>query len=444
MFKKKVIKIKLDVKNHERILIKFSLIILLLLLLFKKRFYIKFNQIHIISNNVNMNSNSFTYEKDKLEKYLLDIGNSWILEAIYLYTVAPFGVIAILLNIISLITLLKFQNVKRSQYKYLKVFTLNSLLLSMMIFFFIFTHIPRYNDFSLTYFARFYRCVIMINVANMLNFYEGVLNILIILERMSNFVLKFKKLTQIPPYLTSIGFLIICIIICLPTFKLSTVKSEDDFLKAINNYNESNKIFRYCEKTEFSQSLIGKIIIAFVILVMNGITLIIEVTCTIVAIYNFRKYLESRANLLNNKNDHNRNDLRVNYQNGVVNLDFNGSRFDISINNTAGLAQENFKQASIRINNANKNLSKVERNLTKMSIRFAILSSISNLCILFYNLFVLFVGDDNFFYYYLVFSACLFTLIKLSANFIFYYRYNKNFQVVFRNFFINTLFRKLN
>jgi hypothetical protein len=385
-----------------------------------------------------MNSSDFelSYDRNKLEIFLLNTGNSWTLETVYLFTVLPFGVLAILLNIICLVTLFKFKNVKTSQYKYLKVFTLNSLFLSMMIFFFIFTHIPRYNDFSLTYFARFYRCVIMINVANMLNFYEGVLNILIVLERMSNFVLKFKSFTKIPPYLTSIVFLIICVFICLPTFKLSSVTSQNEFLKSINNYNESNPIFRYCEKSEFSKSIEGKIIIAFVIVIMNGITLIIEITCTIIAIYSFRKYLESRANLVNNKNDQNRNNLRVNYQNRVGNYDLNQSRVvaEVTINNTIGSIGENNNHISLRPNNASKNLSKAERNLTKMSIKFAILSSISNLCILFYNLFVLFIGDDNFFYYYLVFSACLFTLIKLSANFFFYYHYNKNFRVIFQNF----------
>lgn len=393
-----------------------------------------------------MNSSSFKNDIEKLEFFLIKTGNTWILETIYLYTVSPVGVVAIVLNIISLATLLKFKNVNTSQYKYLKIFTLNSLFLSMMIFFFIFTHIPRYDSFSLTYFARFYRCVIMINVANMLNFYEGVLNILIILERMSNFVLKFKKLTRIPPYIASGVFLIVCILICLPTFKLSTVKSQDDFLNTINNYNENNTVLSYCEKTEFSRSLFGKIIIALVIVIMNGITLIIEVTCTILAIYNFRKYLESRSNLMKNKNDLNLNNLRVNNTNKVGHLDINNETSmvnEVTVNNTTGSVGEN-NQKSSKMNNSNRNLSKVERNLTKMSIKFAILSSLSNICILFYNLFVLFVGDNNIFYYYLVFSACLFTLLKLSANFFFYYHYNKNFRVIFQNFLTKCFKKKIN
>ena len=178
-----------------------------------------------------------TFLEKNYEIFFEQTGSTWILERIYLYSVTPFGFLAVILNLVNLLTFLKFKIEPTSLIRYMKIFTLNSIMLSLMIFLFIFTHLPRHFSFSLSYPARLYRCVIMINVANMLNFYETILNILIMIERISSFVLKFKKYTNIPPYRTSFLCLILCIIICLPTYFMSYVKSQTDFEFDIENYH---------------------------------------------------------------------------------------------------------------------------------------------------------------------------------------------------------------
>lgn len=355
------------------------------------------------------------------EIFLTTTGSTWLLESIYLYAVTPFGITGILFNIINIITFLNFKSEKINLFQYMKVFTFNSILLSCMIFLFVFTHLPRYFDFSVSYIARFYRCIIMINVANMLNFYETVINILIILERMSSFVLKFKNLKNLPPYKASFLLFTSCIVISLPTFFMSYVKTQKEFIDDINNYNETNNdiIFRYCEKTAFSQSLIGKIMIALVIIIMNVITLIVEITVTIMTIYYFRDYLKTRAKIINKNQGKSLIDT-TNTENKSILI----TTLENTSNNNSNNNQKNIKM---------KKMNKSNRNLTKMCIEFSIISSISNICILFYNLFVLFVGDNNYFYYYIVFAACLFTLLKLSSNFFFFYHYNSNFKTTFNN-----------
>ena len=217
-----------------------------------------------------------------LEKFLNLTGSTWLSETIYLYTVAPFGLTGIILNALNLVVLIKMPNAKHISIpllNYMKVYSINSILLSIMIFLFIFTHLPRYFQYSISYVARFYRCIIMINVANMLNFYESALYILIMLERISSFVLKFRKYTNIPCYKTSFLCLAFCCLICLPTYFMSYVKNDYEFNYELDNNNQI--IYRYCEKTEFGNSIYGKIIISIVILTMNGLTLIIEITLII-------------------------------------------------------------------------------------------------------------------------------------------------------------------
>ena len=356
---------------------------------------------------------------DYYEIFLIKTGSTWLLESIYLCSVLPFGFSAVILNIISLITFYRYKIEINPLIKYMKMFTLNSIFLSLMIFLFIFTHLPRYFTFSISYFARFYRCVIMINVANMLNFYETVLNILIMIERVSTFALKFRKYTKIPAYRTSIALFLLCNLICLPTYFLSSVKSDSSFVYDIEHYNQTFVEFKYCEKTNFSKSAYGKILISLVIVTMNGIALMMEISVTIVTIIYFKRYLRFKATLT-----HVRNKEKTASKFSINHI----SVYDSSNNVTSNSNNNSFK---LNCTSANNKMSKSNRNLTKMCIEFSILSAISNICILFYNLFLLFVGDNNYLYYYIVFAACLFTLIKLTSNFFFFYYYNSNFRKTF-------------
>ena len=344
--------------------------------------------------------------------FLKQTGSTWFSESIYFYSVAPLGIFGILLNTLSFIILLKLQEGSFSIFKYMRVFTLNSIFLSSMIFLFIFTHLPRHFRFSITYFARFYRCVIMINVANMLNFYESILNVLIMLERISSFVLKFKKYTNIPPYRTSLFCFIVCVLICMPTYFVSEVKDQDKFIHDIEHYNESQVELKYCHKTNFSKTGFGKLIISIVITIMNGIIVVIEVYLTIITLVNFKKYLKKRSSLytLNNKSK-------------AMLLDKNQI-------NTNNLKYNTKREADV-----STVLNKSSHNLTKMSIQFSVISSFSNIFILFYNFVMLFKSDISLFYYYVTFGACFLTLVKLCLNFFFFYLYNASFRKCFKNYF---------
>ncbi len=65
---------------------------------------------------------------------------------------------------------------------------------------------------------------------------------------------------------------------------MSYVKSDYEFNYELDNNNQI--IYRYCEKTEFGDSIYGKIIISIVILTLNGLTLIIEITLAVIILIN--------------------------------------------------------------------------------------------------------------------------------------------------------------
>jgi hypothetical protein len=358
--------------------------------------------------------NSNLSNAEIFENFLILTGSTWISETIYLYTVTPLSIVGIILNTLNLIIFFKMvnNNSSSSLIGYMKVYSLNSIILSIMIFLFIFTHLPRYFQFSISYLARLYRCLIIINVSNMLNFYESLLYILIMMERISGFVLKYKKYTNIPCYKTSFFCLFICILICLPTYFMFNIKSESEFyndiIQIVSNKNVS---ISYCEKTQFIDSIYGKILISIVIIIMNGVTLIIEITITIIAIVNFKRYLKKRCNFLNKKKS--------------IVMKTNQSSVSTSANTNNQIIIDNLK---VKMNRSSQ-------NLTKMSIQFLILSIISNILVLFFNFLVLFKNDDNIYFYFLTQAASFFTLIKLSANFFFFYAYNYNFKNSFLKIF---------
>jgi hypothetical protein len=142
--------------------------------------------------------------------------------------------------------------------------------------------------------------------------------------------------------------------------------------------------FRYCERTQFSGSLFGKLVLGLVILVMNFFTLVLELWFTSLSLIHFRNYVKKRLFIV---------------------------------------ARED------------NQMSQANRNLTKMSIQLSVLSTAASGFVLLYNLLILFMGDDNQFYYYITFGACLCVTLKMSLSFFFFYFYNNNFKRAFKRLF---------
>ena len=127
------------------------------------------------------------------EQFLRRIGSSIELDSTYLFLISPIAVIGFLLNIISLVGLFKIRVRGTVLYNYLRIYTINSVILNIIAVGSICTYAPRYFDGSITYFSRVYRCIIFNYVSTTFYFFGNVMDILIVLERIAIFNKKVKK-----------------------------------------------------------------------------------------------------------------------------------------------------------------------------------------------------------------------------------------------------------
>ena len=145
--------------------------------------------------NNNMNS---TFEID--ENFYLKIGSTWTLDTIYLAIISPLGFIGFLLNMICFLTLVKI-NIKTNDiklYEYLKVYSLNSALICLILGFSFTTLSPRYFTYFYNPFVKFYICYIFGYIIVSLSFCNNLLDILITFDRISIFTPKFNF--KVNPY----------------------------------------------------------------------------------------------------------------------------------------------------------------------------------------------------------------------------------------------------
>ncbi len=108
----------------------------------------------------------------------------WWVDQVFLYFMIPLAIICSLLNILTMIGLRRLNSKKCLIYKYMKVYTLVSILICISVFLSCLQHLPRYWAFSKSYIARVYTCYMGLIFNNTMFFFGNILNILIILERL--------------------------------------------------------------------------------------------------------------------------------------------------------------------------------------------------------------------------------------------------------------------
>ena len=129
-----------------------------------------------------MNNKSITYKLDLEEIFLLKIGSTLVIDSIYLYLVTILAALASILNALSfyIFTIGKFQN--KAIFTYLKYYSVNSLIISLLSLFSFYTYSPRYFSFALSFMARLYRCKFISFFAIFLIFDGYFIDILILIS----------------------------------------------------------------------------------------------------------------------------------------------------------------------------------------------------------------------------------------------------------------------
>lgn len=353
------------------------------------------------------------YESNDLNEIFFERFSSpdWIRDSLFLYLIIPLSFIAILLNLLTFIFLQTEIVQKSSLNTYIKIYTFVSLLICLTIFLSALTSIPRYLPFSYSYEARIFSCQIYAFTVTIMVLYSNILNILILVERLSVFVLRFCRFHSKNPLKLSTYVLIVCVLIKLIIFFQSETKNEQEFNEQKKNVTLLMNLNK-CERTDFSQTNFSKAYLILTYFVENILCLIVEIGGCKISIKYFRKYVYHKQEFIN-MNEYRR--WRFNNTNEIYQLSI------INHNNQHNEAEINQRELIYELN---VNLTRFILIQTIMSIFCNIISFLSSI------IFVSFSSPNSLFLYFvLVFD--LFYIIKHGSLFFVLILFNKYFRDYF-------------
>lgn len=276
---------------------------------------------------------------------------------------------------------------------------MNGFLGSLLTMFYFTSYSPRYLKFSNSYFSRVFICKIVNYVSPCILFHRYILDVVIILERVTYFGRsgRIKTILNYKPSYLMIGLLIISFTIQLPILFQLQARNDVDFNNLMSNL-KSYKSLEFCEKIEFFETLIGKIILLLIIVLRDIATLLIEMHFSYKSLKYYRLYLNKRSVIIARRMSKN----SINTQNSSQNC------FSMTIR-------------------------KKDSNLTKMTLVLSLGSIICHSLSLVCTILLMINRHQTY-----VFFICLFIiLLKNSLNIFFFYFFNKNFKKSLNKYIFN-------
>ena len=227
--------------------------------------------------------------------FLLKLGSSVPLDAIYLFVISPLGVIGTLLMLISFVIFLQKDFRNNAFFQYFQVYTLSSLIQAMAMIG-MFLKAPRYLfDLSISESARIYCCRILSSYVVALFFFFGdAIFILLNMERIAQFSPRLKSFMKIHPYLACCILLVICELINLPTFFVYEMAIDEDIKNALSSYKGVLGFKGLCPKTQFGLSPLGQAFNIFGYVVKGLVVLLVDFAINITSYYFLRDFLKKK------------------------------------------------------------------------------------------------------------------------------------------------------
>lgn len=370
------------------------------------------------------------------DSFYESIGSNWIIDTLFL-TLIPFGCLGFILNLISLIVLNNI-NIKNTKlYEYLKIYTLNSMFGCLLVMFSFYSYTPRYFNFSLSFPARFNRCVLFYFMYSTLYFYDNILDILIAIERLSIFINWLKKFSK--PNFISLLMFSVSVLLNLPILFWFDVKSDEEIVRLSDSeYQQS-----FCNLSKFMKSSFGLTVSILSALIRDLVTLILEILISLLTMMYLRKFFEKKNRLRTSGT------LAAGSLNEEALCMQPSSNVSIDANNPIGMAiirsnlnlcvptnaLNHVRQLTLSSNEEVKDREAAERNM-KMTIVLLTFSTGTHILTLFVTISVI-LND----FIFIKISALNMFLIMISYQFkhfsnlfIFYY-FNLKFQAEFKRLF---------
>ena len=346
--------------------------------------------------------NSTAQTSFTLDYWLGLVGSSKILDSLYLYVLTPISALAIILNSIALHIQHKKPFRNSTFNEYLKIYTFNSLLLSLLQTTAFTNKTYRLFSFTNTYEAMFYGCYFYTPLVSILYINISLLEICIIVRR----ILYFNKYPFIfrKYFKTKIVCSILLLISILVNF-LIYFMFKPYYVQVII---EDNSLFgiNFIIQTEFFLTLSGTMLIHVMFEIRDILILLVKLVLNIILVVLIRRY--------------------------IIKIKTEKKEFSMRIST-------NMLHTEVPISDKAPNyLNSTERNQTYLAIIMCVFSAIKHL---FYiaSYIIKFINNDNFaFYIYYLFLLSI--SIESLTNFLLLYKYNNLFKCEFRKSF--SLFKR--
>ena len=233
-------------------------------------------------------NNSTKKPIDMKSEFLANIQINHYTDALALYLIVPLASLSTLFNFISFLIFCRKSFNQIALFKYMRIYTFSSFIVSFSLIFYFFFAPFTFYELSISFISRVYICKLTQSYITLFIFlYQNTLDIFINIERALNFSSRFNSFKKISPYLICFMILIVCILIHGPNYLLYNLVSDEDLYIKL----------RYCEKTAFTESNLGKLLLIISYLVEGPVVLIAVIVTNIISMVSFLRFMKRKAQL---------------------------------------------------------------------------------------------------------------------------------------------------
>ena len=229
--------------------------------------------------------------------YYMIVGSTWTYDSIYLFLVTPMGFLGLLLNLIAFGIFISKRFRSQPLFKYLQVYTFNSLILSAT-FSLSFLISPRYFfDLSHSTLARIFKCYLVPSVIVSLVFYfNNALDVLINIQSAAVYTNRFKSTN---PYVLCAIVFAVCFVVNSPNYLLITMSTDEQVNHGLSSLANILKFKGLCLRNPIYLTPYGTVITLFGFAVKELLTLCLEIASSLASIYCMKSYYKRNRQLTN-------------------------------------------------------------------------------------------------------------------------------------------------
>ena len=215
-------------------------------------------------------------------------GNYLISEQFYIYGIGPFGFLGLILNLISLITFKKRGLAKKPIFDFIRYYLYTSIILCFVFFICTFYLSPTFFKFADTIEAKIINIRMSFPVFSVVYFYNCFLDLIINIERASQFLpkLNFNKISH---FKISVVLFLTSLLLNSSYFLVYTPAVYEMPISA----NSTLKIF-YIDLSSYGRSQLGQVNILVVYGLRDIITLFIGLRFNVTTIVLLRRFVQKK------------------------------------------------------------------------------------------------------------------------------------------------------